>query len=194
MACRRPRSTIGAVTSPDVAPFPRSWWVRPGRLLGSCFPGDHDRELMRERLGAALGAGVRHIICLQPEDEVDLAGRPFVSYRKAWQELAREQGHDVGWERHPIGDMDVPSAGRMRAILDAIDRESGAVLIHCWGGHGRTGTVAGCWLVRHGHAPAEALARIEEARRGDEHLCQYESPQTREQVAMIHDWAERERG
>ena len=57
-------------------------------------------------------------------------------------------------ERHSIVDMDVPRSQQQTAgILDAIDKalEDGKnVYVHCWGGIGRTGTVVGCWLVRHG--------------------------------------------
>ena len=38
--------------------------------------------------------------------------------------------------------------------------EGGTVYVHCWGGIGRTGTVVGCWLVRHGLDEGDAIARI----------------------------------
>lgn len=54
--------------------------------------------------------------------------------------------------RHfPVPDMGVPDD--VDEILDAIDeaRASGrTVYVHCWAGRGRTGTVIGCWLARHG--------------------------------------------
>ncbi len=37
--------------------------------------------------------------------------------------------------------------------------------MHCWGGVGRTGTVVGCWLVRHGLDDGDAIARIATLRR-----------------------------
>jgi protein-tyrosine phosphatase len=46
----------------------------------------------------------------------------------------------------------VPDAEMMGSVLDAIDTsldEVGPAYVHCWGGHGRTGTAIGCWLVRH---------------------------------------------
>ncbi len=51
--------------------------------------------------------------------------------------------------------------------LDAIDEEiarGGVVFVHCWAGCGRTGVVVGCWLVRHGSDPHDALARIAKSR------------------------------
>src|SRR5438128_1987093 len=51
----------------------------------------------------------------------------------------------------------------MAATLDALDaaRAQGhTVYLHCWGGVGRTGTVAGCYLVRHGVPGDLALRTI----------------------------------
>jgi protein-tyrosine phosphatase len=68
--------------------------------------------------------------------------------------------------------------------LDAIDAEleaGGVVYVHCWAGCGRTGVLIGCWLVRHGMAPHDALARIADARG-------LGCPQTVEQRLAILDW------
>ena len=60
--------------------------------------------------------------------------------------------------------MSVPeSPACMAAILDAVDDALSAgrgVYVHCLGGIGRTGTVVGCWLVRHGLTGEEALDQI----------------------------------
>src|SRR5260370_9653635 len=64
--------------------------------------------------------------------------------------------------------MDVPSKTTLSAILDTIDGEIArgkAVYVHCWGGHGRTGVVVGCWLQRHAlGGKAGPIARIKELR------------------------------
>ena len=66
-----------------------------------------------------------------------------------------------------------------------------SVYVHCWGGIGRTGTVVGCWLVRHGMTGDEALAQIVEWWRGMEKARIHpRSPQTREQHAYVRNWAE----
>ena len=68
---------------------------------------------------------------------------------------------------HPIPDMGTPTAGHVMQILDDIDEvraQGGTAYVHCWGGVGRTGTVIGCWLVRHGLDRGDAIARIAELR------------------------------
>ena len=98
-------------------------------------------------------------------------------------------------ESHPITDMSVPRrAAEMAAILDAIDGALGqgrTVYVHCWGGIGRTGTVVGCWLVRHGLTGLGALDQIAEWWQHVEKSWLYtESPQTRHQRAFVRRWAE----
>jgi len=91
--------------------------------------------------------------------------------------------------RFPIRDMSTPSAPLMLAILDAISAAVAAgqrVYVHCWGGIGRTGTVIGCWYVRQGLTGEAALARLAQVRA---HLLGA-SPETADQVAMIHSWHE----
>ncbi len=108
-------------------------------------------------------------------------------------------GRNVEWVRHPIVDVSVPrSPGEMAGILDAIDSalaQGRNVYLHCWGGVGRTGTVVGCWLVRHGRTGNEALAELGELWRGVE-KSRYRpvSPETREQREYVRQWAEPSRG
>ena len=75
-------------------------------------------------------------------------------------------------------------------ILDEIDEARGAgstVYVHCWGGRGRTGTVVGCWLMRHGLDDGDPLARIARLRR-DVEGAGAPSPETAAQRAMVTGW------
>ena len=100
-----------------------------------------------------------------------------------------------------ISDMGVCSPAHMRALLDRIDEHLEAargVNVHCWGGIGRTGTVIGCWLVRHGRTGGEALAKAAElfASMGSERVARHRhtgSPQTEPQRAMVRNWAAQDR-
>ena len=85
--------------------------------------------------------------------------------------------------------MGTPAAGYVMRILDDIDRaraEGDAAYVHCWGGVGRTGTVIGCWLVRHGLDQGDPIARIAELRASI--AGARPSPETPAQVALVRGW------
>jgi ADP-ribosyl-[dinitrogen reductase] hydrolase len=99
-----------------------------------------------------------------------------------------------------IPDMGVPARQRMVAILDAIDdavRDGERVYVHCWGGVGRTGTVIGCYLVRRGMTPDDALKRVGElfATMSRAKLRGHPegSPQTTAQRDFVRTWKEQAR-
>jgi len=143
---------------------------------------------MGERLGRLLDLEVRTLVCLQPLAERGRGGTLFPDHLGAFARLAVLRQVAVITHRLPIADMSVPAPERMRDILDAIDTglTSGSVLVHCWGGHGRTGTALGCWLRRQGLDGDDALATLAAARR--HHDFGQPAPQTDEQRAFIHAW------
>lgn len=171
-------------------PFGRSYWVRPGLLLAGSYPGDKDKNIAAQKLQALVASGIRHIINLMEAGETNEYGQPFVPYEKDFIDFAKGKGIEVLVSRMPIKDVSIPTPKTMKAILDEIDRSISGnrpVYIHCWGGRGRTGTVVGCYLVRHGLTGREALKRIRELRR-DEPTADLPSPQTREQEDMVLNW------
>ena len=76
-------------------------------------------------------------------------------------------------------------------ILDVIDTARAneqPVYVHCWGGKGRTGTVVGCYLVRHGLALGEdALKEIKHLRRHDPKADE-SSPENESQCNFVRSW------
>ena len=78
----------------------------------------------------------------------------------------------------------------MSRILDDVDdalADGRRVYVHCWGGIGRTGTVVGCWLMRHGLDEGDPIRRIATLRREVEDAWM-PSPQTSAQCAMVTEW------
>lgn len=163
--------------------------------MAGCYPGADDEEQAREKLQGLLDAGIRHVISLMEPNEANWDGTPFVPYENQMTALADTMGVTVGFNRMPIKDMSVASKAHMERILDLIDRcmqNDTPVYIHCWGGRGRTGTVVGCYLVRHGYALGQkALDLIQNLRQGteDQHKA---SPETTEQVDFVLSWSEGE--
>ena len=156
---------------------PDSYWVTD-RLAAGEYPGHYDPVLAAGRIRRFEAAGVDLMIDLT-EDRDGLE-----QYDGLLTSCARA--------RYPIRDNDVPSVDQMARILDTIDEALAAgrtVYVHCWGGHGRTGTAVGCWLVRHGTTADDAIEQIRGWRRGiPKYGLNPESPQTTAQHAFVHAW------
>lgn len=165
-------------------PFVNSYWVAPGMLLAGPFPGDVDPDVAARKLEALAGAGAQAVVNLQPEAERGRDGAAFPDLAASLAALG------MSTSRFPTVDMDVPSANTVRAVLDKIDEEIArgrTVYVHCWGGHGRTGVIVGCWLQRHGLAgEAGPLERIKELRTSAGIYAP--SPQTRAQCDFVVNW------
>jgi len=173
-------------------PFPRSYWVRPGRLLAGYYPGDVTKEAAAEKISSLLDAGIQCVVNLVEEDEKGAGGKSLRSYATLLAGEARSRHIDVSYVRIPIPDVSVPSVSTMRLILGAIDSaldEGRPTYVHCWGGRGRTGTVVGCYLARHRtETDEDALTTIARLRRGEE-TGSKASPETVEQCDMVRAWA-----
>ncbi len=172
-------------------PFGRSYWVAPGSLLAGFFPGHLRPDIADQHGERLLTCGIRYVMNLMEAEETNYEGEPFPSYAPILERYAANLGVEVVCDRIEIPDMDIPTVETMREILDRIDRAIAGGLptyVHCWGGLGRTGTVVGCYMVRHKIAVGEgALQRIIDLRRVDEGN-RYASPQTAAQRRMILDW------
>ena len=147
------------------APTPESFWVENGTLLAGRYPYE-------EAVAALVAAGVTLFVDLTHPDE----GNP------PYEQLLPKTVRHVSV---PFSDFSAGSEASVRAALDAIDAEiaaGGIPYVHCLWGCGRTGTVIGCRLVRHGLSPAAALASIRER-------CGHDCPETEPQRAMIRGWS-----
>lgn len=175
---------------PDASdrPQPNSYWVIPGRFAAGEYPGARDPREAARKLRTLLAAGIDHFVDLTEPHEL-------VPYAEIAADEGRRLSRQFEHERRPIADLGVPgSPAGMAAILDAIDgalKDGRTVYLHCWGGVGRTGTVVGCWLVRHGRTGDEALQQLGEWWQGVEKVDRKpQSPETQKQFRYVREWTE----
>jgi hypothetical protein len=171
-------------------PFERSYWVVPGMFLAGAYPGNPDPDKAVEKLRLLLDAGLRCFVDLTSPEDSNLLGQPLIPYRDLVEKAAGGR-FDVQYSRMPITDMDVPSQAGMRETLDTIDRALAGgfpTYVHCLGGFGRTGTVVGCWLVRHGIGKGSAVLDLIRKLRRNEPQAHWDSPQTEAQRRFILEW------
>jgi len=166
-------------------PIQNCYWVIPGKFLAGEYPRNPDEDSSLEKIGRLILAGVNTFIDLTEEDEGLLPYQP----------LLQQVGADgLTHQRFAIRDVSVPdSPDDTRAILDAIDlhlSQGKLVYLHCYGGIGRTGTIVGCWLSRHGHPGEAALHQLHHLWQQCPKSAWRKSPETHQQEQYILHWEE----
>ena len=147
-------------------PFSQSYWFHEGLLCAGCYPGDLVPLERDRKLRGLLDCGIIRVLNLMAVDEKS-GGHAFEPYLPLLQTLAVERGISVEGLRLSITDASVPTPDKMRKILDTLDtflEKRLPTYLHCWGGHGRTSTVVGCYLIRHGRTAAQAFEQIRQWR------------------------------
>ena len=163
----------GPATRP---PARRSYWVVEGALAAGAYPEETLETLLEVPVTAFLNL------------TEDLAGKSPDGLLTRYDGGAKGRATIL---RRPIPDLGLPSDEAMVETLDDLDRLLGdghVVYTHCYAGIGRTGTVVGCWLVRHGVDPARALDVLAGLRRQDRVAGRWPSPQTRRQRRYVERW------
>jgi hypothetical protein len=148
------------------------YWVEEGRFLAGPYPHSGDRITRLRNLGVTLFL-----------DLTEAGEYGSLSYDALL-------GGGIRAVRKPLRDFTAPRPDDMREILNLIDFEldaGGVVYLHCFGGIGRTGTVVGCYLVRHGMPPDEAIEAIGRLR-ADTDTADWPSPESEEQCELVETW------
>merc|ERR1712158_114642 len=121
------------------APAEGTHWVIPERLAAGKSAGD----LPSSSLKALVDAGVDTFVNLQKSyREYDCS-----DYRETLKILARKPSfppHPISFLHFPIPDLDVVKDQVMLALIDQLTdllKKGRCLYVHCYGGHGRTGTV-----------------------------------------------------
>lgn len=163
------------------------WWVIPGRLLATEYPGGKAAEKTARKLAVLRQAGITSFVDLTEAGEPTWGGEPMRPY-------AADLYDGAAYRRCPIPDTGVIDDDGYDAILAHIRAELDAgrvVLVHCWGGKGRTGTVIGCWLIdQEGLGFPEVLERMQDLRDGTK-KAHHRVPDTDTQCEVLRRRAQR---
>ena len=137
----------------------------PGKKHSGLYSGAWNRDLGAD-LHEIKAFGATALVTLMESHELDDVKVPA--------HKLREQAGQFGLEWHylPVMDINVPddqfedlwvySGSRLRKIL----ARGGRIVVHCRGGLGRTGTIAGKLLVEFGDQPEDVISEIRKARPG----------------------------
>jgi ADP-ribosylglycohydrolase len=167
-------------------PLANSYWVIPGRLLAGEYPVGREKKLSdagRARVQELIAAGISCFVDLTEEGECP-----------PYQPLLPPT---VSYLRHAIRDQRLPrQPEQMRRIQDeiaAVLAAGGTVYLHCRAGIGRTGMVAGCFLVEQGRDGERALRELNElwTQQCERAELWPVVPQTPEQAEYIRQWTPR---
>ena len=147
-------------------PTPWSNWVIPGRVLAGAYPASLDDAETERILTTLLELGVNTFVCLQAEVNINTPEhawraqhglRPYIKDAQKILSKAHETGNPkitqqkIDFLHLPIIDGNVTTDSAMNRLAeDVMERvlKGEKLYIHCWGGHGRTGTLVAVMLGR----------------------------------------------
>nr|XP_046268829.1 dual specificity protein phosphatase 23b isoform X2 [Scatophagus argus] len=139
-------------------------WVVPGKLAGLAHPR------MTSEYQYLLDSGIKHLVCLCER-------KPL--YYDSCPELKL---HHI-----KVEDFTPPSPSQIERFLSIVEEANSkgeGVAVHCMHGHGRTGTMLACYLVKSGKMSGiDAISRIRKLRKG--------SIETREQEKAVMQFYQR---
>ena len=130
------------MASSSLPGFPSANWLIPGRLIHAGYPGASDDAAAAAIAAAVTDASVTAIVCLQPERE--LAPLPPYLGKFDPAHISPEGPLPLSWLHMPVRDGGIADDDRFCGLLEqciALLAKGSVLLVHCLGGHGRSGVV-----------------------------------------------------
>ena len=172
-----PRTSHSHPLLVDCLEAPPGWRVGLTFAPGKCGPSGEGPPWERDvavDLDLLAREGIRTIACL-------IEAHEFAQWHIEAL-LSAAAARNIEFLHRPIRDVSVPTVEAARSLVgELIARRDSPILIHCIGGLGRTGVIAGCLLRALGVAPDETLRRLVAARGS---RC----PNTPEQKRFVADF------
>jgi protein-tyrosine phosphatase len=175
----------------SIIPFERSYWVLPNKLLAGEIPTSKTESRKIEKINNILDCNIDVIINLMEVVEKNFSNEILEDYSITLYKEATKKNKKIEMLRYAIKDLNIPTESFMVEILDKIDEQIAngkTVYVHCWGGVGRTGTVIGCYLIRHGFAEPDNVIETINYLKRTTNIAHRTSPETQEQKQFILNW------
>ena len=148
-----------------------------GIVYAGEYPGDKDDAGALRKIGQMYHFGIRHFIDLTEEGEL-----------RSYSHLLPD---DTTYTRFPIRDLGAPgsveSVQHLLLRIEELKKTGGYVYLHCWGGVGRTGTIAACYLSQNWDKPDlnRTLKTLQKYFSRMPKSAYRRSPETMEQIYFI---------
>ena len=165
--------------------FSKSYTVIKDKFIVGEYPASKNEEECFTKLNSLIAQEIEVVINLMEPKEKNNDGELFFDYTRYLKQ------HGIETYQFPIVDLSIPSKEDMKQILNKVDsciKQNKKVYLHCWGGIGRTGTVVGCYLLKHKIATKEIVFNKIEELKMYSGLAHRASPEMEEQYQFILDW------
>ena len=170
--------------------FPTANWLLRGRIIHAGYPGAWDEGVAASIRQAVERAKVSTIVNFLSDAEIESLP-PYLGGLEL--PPACLNARPISWIHHPVADGGTAEDDELRALIErclASLAGGGILLVHCLGGHGRSGVLCACLAgALLGLSASDALALVKTAHdlRDDPWARQHMSPETtcqRQQVEL----------
>ena len=136
------------------------YWIKNEGFRLAIIPRPRGQDWLADDIGTLRNAGVDVVVSALTPAETEAWGLRDES------RCCADNG--LKFLSFPIEDRSVPtSLSEFDGLIDSVTdylREGKAVVVHCWGGVGRSSVIAACALIRNGLSADSSFRVIEEAR------------------------------